>query len=150
MFRDPSGLFVGTLMRPILRIAGVAAQESALVAKAGDALTGLAISAGFIPSAEQIIPGASSKLKNSIAFVLASAEVWGGYQTLGIAYGLVLAGGSFAPAVGIVGAGIGGWFIGEGFTELWKAFSGQELGEDIYDWLHPTKPCSDQLLFTPF
>ncbi|OGP50208.1 MAG: hypothetical protein A2Y79_07835 [Deltaproteobacteria bacterium RBG_13_43_22] len=34
-------------------------------------------------------------------------------------------------------AGLGGWEIGTAFNRIWERISGQSLGADIYDWLHP-------------
>ncbi|MBA4392195.1 MAG: hypothetical protein C0407_01450, partial [Desulfobacca sp.] len=36
-------------------------------------------------------------------------------------------------------AGLGGWEVGSAFNRIWDRISGQPLGADIYDWLHPNK-----------
>lgn len=64
----------------------------------------------------------------------------GGGQTIALGSGLVLAGGAITSTGGLALIGWGGWEIGQGFNRLWEVFSGQPLGADIYDLLHPD-PC---------
>ena len=137
---DPYGLFIGTLMKPIARAFGTGAQEAHIASRVGDAMTSAGITAGTIPDpgsrVSDFIPGG----KTTVDASLGSAQVWGGGQTIALGSGLVLSGGAIASTGGLALAGWGGWEIGQGFNQLWKAFSGQLSGEDIYDWLHPD-PC---------
>ncbi|MBW1821317.1 MAG: hypothetical protein JRI92_06060, partial [Deltaproteobacteria bacterium] len=137
---DPYGLFIGTLMKPIVRAFGTGAQEAHIASRVGDAMTSASITAGAIPDpgsrVSDFIPGG----KTTVDASLGSAQVWGGGQTIALGSGLVLTGGAIASTGGLALAGWGGWEIGQGFNQLWKAFSGQLPGEDIYDWFHPD-PC---------
>ena len=137
---DPYGLFIGTLMKPISKLLGIGGQEAKIAANVGDALTSAGITAGAVPNPGQqvveYIPGG----KTAIDATMGSAQVWGGGQTVAIGSGLVLTGGAVASTGGFALAGLGGWEIGQGFNRLWEAFSGQSLGEDIYDWFHPEEP----------
>jgi len=133
---DPYGLFVGSIMRPIIRLSGTGPQEAKIAANVGDALTSAGITAGTVPDPGekliQFVPGGKTTLDASFG----SAQIWGGGQTVAIGSGLLLTGGSIASTGGLALAGWGGWEIGQGLTRLWEAFSGQPLGADIYDWLH--------------
>jgi len=133
---DASGMLVGTLTRPALRLVGAGAQEAAIAARVGDAATSAAITAGAIPS----LGGG-----RTIETALGASQVQGGGQTIAIASGLVASGGALATTGGLGMALFGGWEIGQGLNRLWEITSGQSLGEDIYEWVHrPTQdsgPC---------
>ena len=58
--------------------------------------------------------------------------------------GTFIAGASSTAVLPVALAGLGGVEIGLGFNNLYERISGQSLGEDIYDWLHPVEkrgPC---------
>jgi hypothetical protein len=120
---------------------GTGAQEAHIIARVGDAATSAAISADAIPDPAQNVLDHLPGGQTTADTILGSAQAWGGSQTIAIGSGLVATGGAVASTGGVLLAGYGGWEIGQGLNRLYKAFSGQMLGEDIYDWLHPN-PCN--------
>ena len=104
------------------------------------AMTAAGISAGAIPSPGEEITSSIPGGESTVGTVFGSAQAYGGGQTIALGYGLVFTGGAVATTGGFALAGWGGWEIGQGFNRLWESFSGQSLGEDIYEWSHPN-PC---------
>ena len=137
---DPYGLFIGTLMKPIAILFGTGAQEAHIAARVGDVMTSAGITAGAIPDPGEKVVGYIPGGKTTIETTIGYAQIWGGGQTIALGSGLVLAGGAITSTGGLALIGWGGWEIGQGFNRLWEVFSGQPLGADIYDLLHPD-PC---------
>jgi len=127
---DPDGLLVGSLAMKIAgKVMGSSAEGAYVAGKVADSAIGIGISANVLPSGLTEAMGATGP----------ALQVAGGAQTFGL--GTLIAGASSSAALPVALAGLGGVEIGLGVNSLYEYISGQPLGADIYDWLHPEKPC---------
>ena len=131
---DPGWLFVGSLItQSVRRVVGATAQEAAVAGKIADAVIGATI--GF---KGDIIP---QSVKNTMGVALTALQAWGAWQTASLA---LLSVGSAPVALPLGLAGLAGIEVGLLFNDIYERISGQALGADIYDWLHPPRkdgPC---------
>jgi len=72
--------------------------------------------------------------------IWASTTIAGGLSADTVGTGTLVVGTYTVAGVGI--AGVGGLIVGHGIDRLWNDVSGQSLGADIYDFLHPLEPCT--------
>lgn len=132
---DPRGLFIGTLMSKAGRkVFGQTAQEAAIAGKINDS----GIAAILVFDDGTVVPKTTNKYIND---ALLGLEGIGAVQTASLASitGAAAMAGS-APVWLPVGlAGVAGIEIGGIFNDVYERFSGQTLGEDIYDWSHPPR-----------
>ncbi len=130
---DPSGLIVGSLLTKIAgKIVGATAEGAYLAGKVADAGVSVGIAAGALPQ----------EVVNAIGVGAEGLQIAGGVQSISL--GAIVAGASSSVALPLILAGAGGGEIGFGINSLYERISGQSLGADIYDWLHPAKeanPC---------
>jgi hypothetical protein len=127
---DQYGLFVGSLLSKAAAkiVGGQTAQEAAIAGKLTDCYIGMVL--GFKP---EVVP---ESVKKALGSGLLAIQGWGAWQTGSSAVLSAQVGApwivplSFAAATG-VSAGLF-------FNATWEYFSGQPLGADLYDWLHPT------------
>jgi len=132
---DPYGLIIGSGLSKIFgKIVGRTAQEAAIVGKAGDSIVSLGIESGG---------GVPVTAPNYIGYTGDALQAFGGAQTIGLAS--VVAGySSVSPVAPLTLSFVGGLEIGFAFNHFYERLSGQPLGADIYDLLHPQEgkgPC---------
>jgi len=122
---DSDGLIFGSLATKLAgKIVGASAQEAGIAGKVADSVIGSAIGL-------KGIPGNVSKAARG---ALTALEGWGAWQTATLA---ILSIGAAPAWVPVALAGLAGVETGLFFNDLYRYFSGQMLGEDIYDWFHP-------------
>jgi hypothetical protein len=129
---DPHGLLVGSITFKFLqatvgRAVGYTAEGAYVAGKVADSALGIGASANVLPG------GLSEGVAGS------ALQMVGGAQTFGL--GTFIAGASSSAALPVALAGLAGVEIGLGFNSLYEYISGQPLGADIYDWLHPDDSC---------
>jgi len=133
-FNDPYGLFFGSLGTKVVgKIVGSTAQEIAIAGKVADSAVAVGIE----------MSGISENVPDVLGYTGDALQAVGGAQTLTLA-GAMATYSSVTPIAPLVLAGLGGAEIGFAFNHFYERISGQSLGEDIYDWLHPedkNKPC---------
>ena len=132
---DPSGLIIGTLFSKAgRRIVGQTVQEAAISGKILDSFIGAAIAF----DTGNVVPETNIQTINNIFIGL---EGYGAIQSMSMASvtcAAAMAG--TAPAwLPIMFAGFAGVETGGLFNDLYEQISGQTMGEDIYDWLHPSQ-----------
>jgi hypothetical protein len=131
---DPDGMFVGSLLgKGAAKIVGQSAEEAGFIAgKLADSSIGMVL--GLDPD---VVP---DSVKKALGSGVLAIQGWGVVQTGSLA---ILTAGA-APVVPLAFAGAAGAEAGLFFNAIWEYFSGQPLGADIYDWLHPAisrSPC---------
>jgi RHS repeat-associated protein len=125
-FIDPYGLIIGSLLsKGMGKIAGQTAQEAAMSGKIVDASVSTILT---FDTKNSIVP----KTKNQvIGDVLMGIQGWGVLQTASLASLSAASAPAWLP-LGL--SGLAGIEIGGFANTLYERFSGQKLGEDIYDW----------------
>jgi RHS repeat-associated protein len=132
---DQYGMFVGSLLAKGAAkiVGGQSAEEAGFIAgKLADSSIGMVL--GLDPD---VVP---DSVKKAVGSGVLAIQGWGVVQTGSLA---ILTAGA-APVVPLAFAGAAGAEAGLFFNAVWEYFSGQPLGADIYDWLHPAisrSPC---------
>jgi hypothetical protein len=134
-FIDPYGLFAGSILsKGFGKLLGKTAQEAAIAGKASDSVVALGIEA---------MGGVPVDAPKTLGYIGDGLQAFGGVQSIGLGAGIA-AYSSVSPAAPITLSFLGGLEIGFAFNHAYERWSGQPLGADIYDWLHPQEgynPC---------
>ena len=135
-FTDPSGLLLGGIIQGALRpITGQTANEAAVAGQVLDSVAASAVTA----------VGPDTTAPTPVNIGLNTIQTIGGVQTASLAsfmsagmYGAGATVGSAGAGVflPVFLAGLGGYEIGLGLSNLYQNIFGDSIGGDIYDWLN--------------